>query len=140
MFRLVSLHFILYYIVSLLLILSLDNSVFTTKSGINDVYLFFCFVVVMFLCFRPQSYDSVAICLGSKVKDGVLLVEHLCLPGVHAAFISLKTKRHNLNTRSIIQRKEHNSGIISINFEQCQEHNMLVFRAQLTKAYSLLQG
>ena len=86
MLRLVSLHFILYYIVSLLLILSLDNSVFTTKSGINDVCVFLYLVVVMFLGFRPQSYDSVASCLGSKIKDGVLLVEHLCLPGVQPLF------------------------------------------------------
>ena len=85
MFRLVSLHF-LYIIVSLLLILSLDNSVFTSKSGINDVCVFFYLVVVMFLGFRPQPYDSVASCLGSKIKDGFLLVEHLCLPGVQPLF------------------------------------------------------
>ena len=83
----------------------------------------------MFLSFRPYSYDSVASCLGCKIKDGVLLVEHLYLPGVQLLF-RLKTKRHNLNARSIILRKEHKSGIISKNFEHCQEHNMLVFRAQ----------
>ena len=31
-------------------------------------------------------------CLGSKIKDGVLLVEHLCLPGVQPSF-RLKIKR-----------------------------------------------
>ena len=46
------------------------------------VCLFVCLlvgsVVVMFLGFRPHSYDSVARCLGFKIKDGVLLVEDLC--------------------------------------------------------------
>ena len=98
------------------------------------VCLFACSVVVMFLGFRPHSYDSVRSCLGSIIKDSVLLVEHLCLPGVQP-FFRLKTKQLNLNARSIIQRNEHNSGIISKNFEHCQEHNMLVFRAQSTKAY-----
>ena len=95
-----------------------------------------CLVAVMFLSFRPYSYDSVASCLGCKIKDGVLLVEHLRLPGVQPLFL-LKTKRHNLNTKSIIQIKEHKSGIISKNFEHCQEHNMLVFRAQSTKSNTL---
>ena len=98
------------------------------------VCLFVRSVVVMFLDFRPHSYDSVGSCLGSNIKDSVLLVEHLCLPGVQPLF-RLKTKQHNLNARSIIQRNEHNSGIISKNFEHCQKHNMLVFRAQSTKAY-----
>ena len=90
----------------------------------------------MFLGFRPHSYDSVASCLGSKIKDGILLVEHLCSPGVQPLFC-LKTKQRNSNDckDSIIQRKEHNSGIISKNFEHCEEHNLLLFRARSTKAY-----
>ena len=62
-----------------MLILSLDSSVLIAESGRNDVCLFVCSVVVVFLGFRPLSYDSVASCLGSMIKDGVLLVEHLCL-------------------------------------------------------------
>ena len=95
----------LYIIVSLLLILSLNNSVFTAKSEINDVCLFVCLVFLMFLGFRPHSYNSVASCLGSKIKN----------QRWRSAFISLKTKRHNLNARSIIQRKQHYSGMISKN-------------------------
>ena len=63
------------------------------------VCLFVCVVVVMFLGFRPHSYDSVASCLGSKIKDGILLVEPLCLPGVQPLF-RLKTKQHNSNART----------------------------------------
>ena len=63
------------------------------------VCLFVCVVVVMFLGFRPHSYDSVASCLGSKIKDGILLVEHLCLLGVQPLF-GLKTKQHNSNART----------------------------------------
>ena len=90
----------------------------------------------MFLGFRPHSHDSVASCLGSKINNDILNVEHLCLPGVQPLFC-LKTKQHNLNVRSIIQRKKNNSGIIFKNFEHCQEHNMLIFRAQSTKAYNV---
>ena len=69
------------------------------------VCLFVCLVVLMFLGFRPHSHDSVASCLGSKIKN----------QGWRSAFISLKTKRYNLNARSIIQRKQHYSGMISKN-------------------------
>ena len=91
----------------------------------------------MFLGFRPHFHDSVESCLGSKIKNDILLVEHLCLPGVQPLF-RLKTKQHNLNARSIIQRKKDNSHVISKNFEHCQEHNMLIFLAQSTKAYQRL--
>ena len=63
------------------------------------VCLFVCSVVVMFLGFRPHSYDSVGSCLGSNIKEGVVLVEHLYLPGVQPLF-RLKTKQHNLNSRA----------------------------------------
>ena len=63
------------------------------------VCLFACSVVVMFLGFRPHSYDSVASYLGSKIKDSILLVEHLCLHAAQSLFL-LKTKRHNSNART----------------------------------------
>ena len=69
-----------------------------------SVCLFVCLVAVMFLSFRPYSYDSVAICPGCKIKDGVLLVEHLCLPGVQPLFrLKFKCEEHNSEKRAQVR-------------------------------------
>ena len=90
-------------VVSLLLILPVDNSVFTAKSGINDVCLFGWLVVVtvmFFFCFQALF---VRLCRELRPPRRTVVI-----PGIQSLF-RLKTKRHNLNARSIFQKKDHNS-------------------------------
>ena len=62
------------------------------------------------------------------------LKSNLMVFTVVLVLISFKNWKHILADTEHNLEKKPNSSIILRNFEQCQEHNMLILRAQSTKA------